>query len=540
MKIQKKEKIAKLKEAVKAYKNVIAYNNENSIKAGYYIGALYEVMALHWKDQERVEGFDATKMAVEEKKILKTATRFLSNSIPFYKKNIEFAEKTDKNKISPDAMELLDSAKFKLVTLENLQITWKLQSAYIILESPIPEKIKKNPLTLFLYRNKLLDATSKDFESSIEALRNYYDVLVVAKAEESLVTSALKTYEKENYLVGGRYDVIAEEILGFSIDTTFDEDSREDLQFQLEDLAFESQDKAIVKLNSSLKRVERENLKGRWSRQIIKTLRKLDPQNYKMAKGAEKLQIKSDALWWANNQSFAGWESNRSDTVTQKIFGPVGKTAFSEPVDFGGESPDPIWDLQKSDKVFFRRIINLKEKISSAIIDITAQEDYILYVNGKKIAVDTKEHDDYKIINSYDITDKIEVGSNLIAVLAESRVENKALIVSLEMSADEDAKVPEQRIATKERSSFKSSEEISFEFQKRNLPELKAKYKNQKVYKKDLIAFQEKEQKLGRSVRSEQNKINFLKNRIDDLDKQTFVLDAQLEHYKNQLLEMKR
>jgi len=254
----------------------------------------------------------------------------------------------------------------------------------------------------------------------------------------------------------------------------------------------------------------------------------------------ELLEIKSDALWWVSNQSFEGWESNRSDTATQKIFGPVGKSAFSEQIEFAGKTPDPIWDLQKSDKVFLRRIISTTQKITSAFIDITAEEDYTLYVNGDKVAIDTKYPGDFKEINSYEVTDKIVVGNNLIAIQAESKSQNKAILISIEMTAEQGIKSPEKIAVAKADDAPNQVEELTFNFKKRDLAELKAIYTNHNIYKEELIAFQEKEQKLARTFRSEQNKINFLKNQIEDIENQTYVLDAELEHYKNKLLEMKR
>ena len=81
-------------------------------------------------------------MGSKEKKILVTASKFLGRSIPFYEKNIALSESQDMNKLPEKIRVYVDSSRAKLKQLDFVKAKWQLQSAYVILGSPIPEKIK--------------------------------------------------------------------------------------------------------------------------------------------------------------------------------------------------------------------------------------------------------------------------------------------------------------------------------------------------------------------------------------------------------------
>jgi len=78
-----------------------------------------------------------------------------------------------------------------------------------------------------------------------------------------------------------------------------------------------------------------------------------------------------------------------------------------------------IWTQEtKKDKdstVFFRKKIEVPEKLQKATMIITADDQYVVYLNGKKIGSDVSLNG-WPMAEEYDVTSQIKAGQNLIAV----------------------------------------------------------------------------------------------------------------------------
>lgn len=79
-----------------------------------------------------------------------------------------------------------------------------------------------------------------------------------------------------------------------------------------------------------------------------------------------------------------------------------------------GENPDQ--DLNRAKTCYFRQEIDLSRPLK-VTIDITADDAYILYVNGDRIG----EGSDWKYVKQFDVTQRIQRGKNVIAVEATNQ-----------------------------------------------------------------------------------------------------------------------
>ncbi|MFC1585985.1 tetratricopeptide repeat protein [Fibrobacterota bacterium] len=534
----KKQKAELLKQAVAAYQLVIDYKNESAVKATHKIGGLYEDFAFRWKEQERPSDLNPARAAVVEKKILVAASNLLSNSLPFYQSNRSFGKTPASKKLPREIRSYIDSSSMKLKKLDLTRAEWQLQSAYVILNSPVPDKIKADPLTHFIYVNKLLETTSGDFEKSIQDFREFW-VRGQGQRNNPFAREAGQIYARENYLLGARYAREAEKMLNFSFDNLegLDEDAREEIQFQLEDMAFETQDVAIAKFKTALENARADRLKDIWSRQIKVALRGLDPEQHPRERNVRTRIIKSDPEWWANARSFPGWNTNPSDTATEHIFGPVTVSELSKPVRFPGREPRAMWTPQTTDSLYLRRTFALNGKVKSAIIDMTAEEDFILYVNGKEIYRDPDIPGDFTSMKSFDVKEELKQGTNLVAVFARSGAPNKGVLFQMEVGIDTAGEVEAEPVAA---APVPEPESPSFIFERRSDQELYRRYPNRQAFEKELIGYQKEARRKKREIRSEKNKLRSVREQLEDVTRNIKGLDRELKYYRKQLEDMKR
>lgn len=90
----------------------------------------------------------------------------------------------------------------------------------------------------------------------------------------------------------------------------------------------------------------------------------------------------------------------------------------------------PQWDLQDRDEarvVYFRKEVRLSDVPDKAIIDITADSRYKLYVNGQLVEIGPSKGDSQIwFYDRIDLTDYLHPGTNVIAVIVLRYPEDKA------------------------------------------------------------------------------------------------------------------
>jgi len=147
----------------------------------------------------------------------------------------------------------------------------------------------------------------------------------------------------------------------------------------------------------------------------------LDPEEYaKRAKVEKKtLVFVTDSTWVCSPSGGDGWIKPDFDDSgwSHALAGTMPDTVLIA----GLEGADDIWD-SGSDTLFFRKAFEIPSDaiIKGADIAITADDNYVFYLNGNDlpIAEDSADTLDWFRSDTYDIREYLSPGRNIIAIMA--------------------------------------------------------------------------------------------------------------------------
>jgi cellulose synthase operon protein C len=382
-KADQKLKASLLAEATKAYEKVVQYQSERMFEAAYRIGQMYEDFTDAWTKQERPK-LQPIKQAVLEKDIVQVASSLLQKSFAPYKKALELAGKFD----SLGAEQKIWVLKVKVSLAKNFFAAGQcLEDVVAAMQNaPIPPEIKNKPLYYYQYLKQLLET----IDPMKAAARNY--MLGAVKQLDSLglkgenSAKCLSEFCRLNYLTGNEYDRLAEKILREpEIPKEFTAAEREELSFQLEDIVYELQDKAIAAYEEAMNLAKKENLTNEWYGKIMLALAKLSPEKYGARVFARNV-LTSSGQWRVRTDSVAGWNS--------KDIPLDGWRQASEAKGFSVQIKQTpvayLWDQDTAAKtVFLWKHVFLAGQPRDAQVFLMACGKYWLYVNGALTASDT-------------------------------------------------------------------------------------------------------------------------------------------------------
>jgi tetratricopeptide (TPR) repeat protein len=383
-KADQKQKAALLAEAVKAYEKVVQYQSERMFEAAYRMGQMYEDFVDTWRSQERPK-LPPVKLAVLEKDIAQASAVLLQKSFAPYKKVLELAKGFD----SLNAEQKLWVYKVKVSLAKNYLASGQyMADAYLAMQNaPVPPEIKDKPLYYYQYLKQLLET----LDPMKMQTRSYF--LAAAKQLDSLglkgenSQKCLALFHQTNFLVGSEYDKLAEKILREpEIPATLTAAEKEELSFQLEDIVYELQDKAIFAYEDALNLLKRENMVPcEWSDKIMLGLARLSPEKYGKAVFKRAVVAVSKA-WSTRGDSIAGWRGNdipqEGWQQAREVQGLV-RTV-------GGITVPYIWHQDTSARaVYMWQHIFLPGQPRDAMFYIMVSGKYWLYINGTLTSSDT-------------------------------------------------------------------------------------------------------------------------------------------------------
>jgi tetratricopeptide (TPR) repeat protein len=307
-KADQKLKTQLLTEATKAYEKVVQYQSERLFEAAYRIGQMYEDFVEVWMNQE-LPKLPPVKLAVLEKDIAQAAAALLQKSFAPYKKALAIAGGFD----SLNAEQKLWLQKVKVSLARNMYVSGQyLSESYLAMQNaPVPPEIKEKPLYYYQYLKQVLEAV----EPMKAQTRSYY--LLAAKQLDSLglkgenSARCLTAFNEINFILGNEYDKMAEKILRDpELPAAMPLAEKEDLQFQLEDVVYELQDKAILNYQEAIANLKKEDmLSGEWFNKIMLGLARLSPEKYGKAVFFRSVVV-SSADWSVRDDSVSGWRSS--------------------------------------------------------------------------------------------------------------------------------------------------------------------------------------------------------------------------------------
>ena len=129
--------------------------------------------------------------------------------------------------------------------------------------APIPAQIDADPLLRYQYKIKLLETLEPQKMRVLNYFSLMLDSLTQLKLDDSLTIACEIHVVRLNYLIGSGFDKLATEILKATenLPKKLSESEREELLFQLEDIVYEMQDLALMKLEDARKRVLAQKLR---------------------------------------------------------------------------------------------------------------------------------------------------------------------------------------------------------------------------------------------------------------------------------------
>jgi tetratricopeptide (TPR) repeat protein len=384
-KADQKTKATLLLDATKAYERVIKYQNEKMFEAAYWIGQMYEEMAETWKKQERPK-LDPIKTAVFERDVANMASTILQKSFVPFKKAVELSAGFDS--ITSEQKNWVHKTKVALAKNYFTAGVFLNDAIAAMQNAPVPEEIRSKPLYHYQYLKQLLET----IEPMKLPVRNYF--LWAYKQLDSLKmlgensAKCLEECGRVNFSLGYDYDKLAEQILrqpDLPKDMTVAE--KEDLTFQLEDIVYELQDKAIFNYEDAFRLVKKETLLEKsYNGKILQALARLSPDKYgksfyqKMYAATRKdWQARSDSVfkWNAKDAPMDGWKG-----VTEV---PPIKTA-----QFPFATPMYLWqDSGASSTLYLKKHLFFNGVPRDAAIHYAVEGKFWLYINGILTASDT-------------------------------------------------------------------------------------------------------------------------------------------------------
>ena len=434
IKAAQKQKTEYLLEASKLYGRVIAYQSERMFEAAAALGQLYEDYAAVWLNQKR-PALDPIKAAVFEKDIKQAAAVLLQKSFVPYVKALELASQFDSLKAEQAVVvnKITISLGVDYIRAGELQ----LEAIAAMQSAPIPPEIKAKPLYHFQYLRQLLETLEPLKAGVRDYFLNSYADLNAKKIAPEVAARCADRFVQIAYLLGNDYDKLSERILREpGIPITMSAAEKEDLLFQLEDIVYEAQDKAIALYEDAMERVGQVSLQqSGWYSKILESLARLSPEKYGKS-FYPVFTVATDSTWLVRRDSVAGWNSAKAPADGWSRCRRAVTTVTPQ---FGAVVVPTISGAQSWSRTFFYKDIFIKGAPRNASVRLALNCPFRLFVNGTLVTADTVSRELSRVDSVSGITAILRGGNNTIAIEAgttDSTAQAPALALLLSVMAD--------------------------------------------------------------------------------------------------------
>ncbi len=406
-----------LASASKAYTRAAQYQTEKMFEATFRIGQLYETFADDLSAQKR-EDLDPIKTAVLERNIDQQASGLLQKSVAPYKKLLELALTLDS--LGPEPQRFVKDAKNAILKNYLRAGDLLISVVGVMYKAPIPAEIKAKPLFYFQYLKQLNQAV----EPAKIAARDFYKTaahdLKSLNLDTITYSKCIDKFAQVSFLIGNDYQKIAERILTNDFDTpaNLSTNDKEDLTFQLEDIVYEMQDKAIPLLESALKEIELEGAsKSTWHAKTIESLARLSPEKFGKS-FYQAVTIVSDETWPVRADTTAGWAQPQPPLDGAWLDPHV--IARGPSAGYRTLKPLQIWYVDTlSDTAYFRKDFYFDAAPRDAAIFFSCAGKYRLMINGTLTMSDTVGGRSFSKVDSLTgISSLFKGGDNSICISA--------------------------------------------------------------------------------------------------------------------------
>ena len=414
--------------------------------------------------------------------------------------------------------------------------------------APVPEQIKGKPLYYYQYLKQLLET----LEPMKLQTRNYF--LWAYKQLDSLKLlgeNSKKCLDKcaiVNFSLGADYDKLSEQILRApDIPKDLTAAEREDLSFQLEDIVFELQDKAIYNYEDALRALKKDTAIGNaYSGKILQALARLNPDKYGknfykrvVFVSGKDWDCRADSVkgWAAGTGQEEGWKSAEARALPNLAVFPFGPPAY-------------VWGDSESVSLYLKKHIYFDGLPRDAAIHFAFEGKYWLYVNGVLTSSDTTgERLPDKRDSISGITKLFKGGDNEIAAHVQSMeplLRGAAIAVSLLIDTTQHF-APDKRFVRKDTEGSQAGGEAGIDTskaespaqplaatpaEKRDIP-YDHVFKSRKEVAQAIADYTQRAQNAEREIKKERLEIQRLHLKNDDFD-------SQIRRVKEEIAELKK
>jgi hypothetical protein len=217
---------------------------------------------------------------------------------------------------------------------------------------------------------------------------------------------------------GHLYGALAKEMLTSpKIPEGLDEDTREEILFQLEDIAFEVQDKSLEIYEEGYNYLNDEGIHSPWKQRLLGKLKELDPQTYTSKEVLKTVAVLSGPKWIARSDTIADWyKTVKADTGWKKV--RKAKVAAGELWKAYGAAP--IWGDLESKSAVLKKLFLLDGRVTDATASITVLGVYRFFINGILISSDTVQNNDLNKIDTFNVKTFLTGGDNSVSIAART------------------------------------------------------------------------------------------------------------------------
>ena len=367
------------------FQRVIEYRSERMFEAAFRIGQLYEDLANGWNSQERAP-LDPIKSAVREKEIQTVASGLLQKSFIPFMKTLQAGAAFDSLTAEQKSWIAKSDTALQKNMVDAGVMLWAGVAA--MRDAPVPKEISDKPLANYQYRKRLCE-TVVPMEQQVRAY--YASAFALADSVRLAghgIDSCRAGMAFVNFTIGDDYNRLTAEILQVAKNPPpeLSKEEAEDLTFQLQDIGYELQDKAIFSFEDALKWADQYKLQSsQWTGKIIQSLARLNPAKYGAAY-YRAVAVASDSGWLCREDSAAGW--NAAPPPADGWYRAVAVRPSSRK-EFQAAGACAIWGVAASAHQYFWKNVFFAGAPRSAEVRIVARLPYRLFINGTLMLSDT-------------------------------------------------------------------------------------------------------------------------------------------------------
>ncbi len=429
-----REKADLLKKTVEAYSRVIKLKSERLFEAAFRIGEAYTHFADVYYQQERDTKLENTKQIIFERDLNLASLDLYEKSVEPHLVNINIAGTINLDSLKKEQTRYIELSKQALGQVFVSQGSYVEKATEVLLSSPVPEKIKRQPVQYYLYQQKLVETVFPMLDQAIDKYSSNAKRIKEKGLPDSLITAVNDSLSRILFRRGDLLEKLSSEMLNNpQIPKEMKESEREELAFQLEDIAFEIQDHALKIFEEGYNYLNDQNINNKWKQKILEALKKLDPQTYTPKDVLKTIRIGTDDSWMARTDSLPLWNKlSRIDTAwTRTTVKPVPQDTSARFKDFAA-----IGHAKGQGLVYLKKQFLIPGKVTAASLAIKSTGPYKFFINGVPIAGDTSKSRISERIDSVDLKTLISGGDNALCAVVNCSDNSSGFLLSLSAIID--------------------------------------------------------------------------------------------------------